>query len=102
MNPGVHSSFPLLLSFAAATPSPTTIGVKLARVFGESLTGVRQSCPRFGERNTPVSSMTIPLPGEFEALDGKQGGGGGVLEGDFPARLAGDGEGGVTRFITVL
>ena len=46
--------------------------------------------------------MTIPLPGGFEALDGEQGGGGGVLEGDFPARLAGDGEGGVTRFITVL
>ena len=95
LNPGVYSSFPLALFFTATS---AITGVKLIRPFGESpLTGVRQSCPRLGEGNAPVSSRTMALAG-FEAPRGEQGG---DLEGDFPTRL-GDGEGGVTRFTTVL
>lgn len=103
VNPGVYSSFPLPLSFNIATSAK--IGVQLARVLGESLLmGVRQSCPRLGETNAPVSSRTIALAAGFEALGGEGQGGGDweEEEGDFPARLVGRGEGGVTRFITVL
>lgn len=59
--------------------------------------GVRQSCPRLGETNAPVSSRMIALAGR-EALGGDRGG---DLEGGFPARFGEDG-GGVTRFTTVL
>ena len=101
VNPGVYSSFPLPLSFTA---SSAKTGVQLARIFGEFfLMGVRRSCPRLGEVNTPVSSKTIALAAGFEALGGEeQGGDREEEEGDFPARLGRGEGGGVTRFTTVL
>lgn len=103
VNPGVYSSLPLPLSFTA---SSAKTGVQLARIFGEFfLMGVRRSCPRLGEANTPVSSKTIVLAAGFEALGGGEEGRDREEEeeGDFPARLGLRGEGGgVTRFTTVL
>ena len=66
--------------------------------------GVRRSCPRLGEVNTPVSSKTIALAAGFEALGGGEEGGDREEEeeGDLPARLGRGEGGGVTRFTTVL
>ena len=93
LKPGVYS-FPLLISFVDRS---ATIGVELTRDFGESLTGVRQSCPRLGETNAPDLSRTIALAG-CEALGGDWGG---DADEDFLVRLGEDG-GGVTRFTTVF
>ena len=94
MNPGVHS-FPLSVTILERS----TTGVQLMRGCGDVLTAIRRSCPHLGDANPPVSSRTIVLSvlGDVVAL-GKDLGDDLVVGG----ALVRSGEGGVTRFTTVL
>ena len=75
LKPGVCSALDFFASMAGVS-APARV------VASESLTGVRRSCPRLGERIAPVLSMTISL--DWPVLGGEQAG---DLSGDFPARL---------------
>ena len=76
LKPGVYS----LLEFFVSTA-----GVGVTRVVRGSLTGVRHSCPRLGERIAPVLSITICL--DWLARDGDRAG---DLMVNLPVSLLGD------------
>ena len=76
LKPGVYSLLEFFIS---------TTGVGETRMVRGSLTGVRHSCPRLGERITPVLSMTISL--DWLARGGDRAG---DLMVNLPVSLLGD------------